>query len=187
MQGCMHVEGFGSATTSRGRVSEFVIWREVMADDIRNVFISHIHEDDAGLGKVKSLLDSKGVKIRDYSINRDNPNNAHSEEYIKNQILAPRIQKSGALAVYITSDTKESKYVDWEIQYAAKLGKRVIGIWAQGENGCEIPEALEKYADAVVGWNGGRVIDALNGTVQGWYNPDGSPCNERDIKRYSCG
>jgi ribonuclease BN (tRNA processing enzyme) len=33
-----------------------------MADnDIRNVFISHVHEDDAGLGKLKDLLKTTPV------------------------------------------------------------------------------------------------------------------------------
>ena len=30
-----------------------------MSDDIRNVFISHIHEDDEGIAKIKELLKSK--------------------------------------------------------------------------------------------------------------------------------
>ena len=35
------------------------------------------------------------MECRDYSIRADNPNNAHNEEYIKYQILAPRIQQAG--------------------------------------------------------------------------------------------
>ena len=31
--------------------------------------------------------------------------------------------------------------------------KRIIGVWAPGSAGCEVPEPLEKYADAIVGWN----------------------------------
>ena len=42
------------------------------------------------------------MAIRDYSIRSDNPNNAHSEDYIKYQILAPRIRQSGVLVVYIS-------------------------------------------------------------------------------------
>ena len=47
-----------------------------MADDTKNVFVSHVHEDDAGLGKLKDLLKANGMTIRDYSISSDNPNNA---------------------------------------------------------------------------------------------------------------
>ena len=158
-----------------------------MADEIKNVFISHVHEDDEGLGKLKDLLKKNGLGIRDYSINADNPNNAHSEEYIKTQILAPRIQQSSTLVVYITPNTKNSDYVNWEIEYAQSIDKRIVGVWAQGEHGCEIPEALNKYADAIVGWKGNRIIDAIGGKIIGWENPDGTQCTPREIKRYSCG
>ncbi len=158
-----------------------------MANEIKNVFISHIHEDDDGLGKLKNLLDNNGISIRDYSISSDNPNNAKSEEYIKTQILAPRIMASGALVVYVSPDTKDSSYVNWEIEYAQKNDKRIVGVWADGEKGCEVPEALNKYADAVVGWTGDQIIDAINGKIDTWENPDGTECSPRDIDRYSCG
>lgn len=157
-----------------------------MPDQTKNVFISHVHEDDEGLGKLKSLLDNNGMTIRDYSIKSDNPNNAHSEEYIKSQILAPRIQSCSTMIVYISPDTKESHYVNWEIEYAQKEGKRIVGVWENGEKGCEVPDALADYADAVVGWHGNSIIDAINGEINGWEQPDGSPCEPRDIKRYSC-
>ena len=114
-----------------------------MADETKNIFISHIHEDDEGLDKLKSLLKDNGMTPRDYSINADNPNNAHSEDYIKSQVLAPRIRQSGTLVVYISPETMDSDYVNWEIEYAQKQGKRIVGVWAHGEAGCEVPEALD--------------------------------------------
>ena len=158
-----------------------------MADETKNIFISHIHEDDKGLGKLKSLLKDNGMTTRDYSINADNPNNARSEDYIKSDILAPRIRQSSTLAVYISPETKGSQWVDWEIEYAYKQDKRIVGVWAHGEAGCEAPEALNKYADAVVGWTGNRIIDAINGKINGWENPDGTKREPRSIERYSCG
>ncbi|MDP6588754.1 MAG: TIR domain-containing protein [Alphaproteobacteria bacterium] len=102
------------------------------------------------------------------------------------EILAPRIQQSGVMLVYISSETKDSEYVDWEIEYAHKNEKRVIGVWADGEAGCELPEALKDLSDAVVGWTGDRIIDAINGKIDGWYNPDGTTVTRRDINRYKC-
>ena len=158
-----------------------------MVDEIKNIFISHVHEDDEGLKNLKNLIKENGMTPRDYSINADNPNNAHSEEYIKSQILAPRIQQSGTVVVYISPETKESDYVNWEIDYAQKHEKRIVGVWAQGEAGCEVPEALSKYADAVIGWQGNRIIDAISGRIDDWENPDGIKCAPKEIKRYSCG
>lgn len=155
--------------------------------DTKNVFVSHIHEDDDGLVKLKDLLKSNGMTIRDYSIRSDNPNNAHSEDYIKQKILAPRIQQCSTLVVYLTPDTNNSEWVDWEIEYAHKSEKRIVGVYAHGKSGCQIPEALDKYADAVVGWTGNNIINAINGHIDGWQNPDGTPRPPRQIERYSCG
>ena len=157
-----------------------------MADDIKNVFVSHVHEDDAGLGRLKNMLRANGMTIRDYSIRSDNPNRAHSEGYIKSEILGPRIRQCSTVVVYLSPETKDSDYVNWEIEYAHGKDKRIVGVWAEGERGCELPPALNKYADAVVGWTGNRIIDAINGKIDDWENPDGSPTPPRPIKRFSC-
>lgn len=158
-----------------------------MTSDTKNIFISHIHEDDPGLSKFKRLLAENGMTVRDYSVNADNPNNAHSEDYIREQILAPRIKQSSTLVVYISPQTKDSTYVNWEIECAQKNDKRIVGVWAHGEGGCEIPEALGDYADAIVGWTGHRIIDAINGNIDRWEDPGGTERTPREIKRYSCG
>jgi hypothetical protein len=158
-----------------------------MADQTKNVFISHVHEDDAGLGKVKDLLAKNGMTIRDSSINSSNPNEAKSADYIKSSILAPQIQWAGTLVVYVSPQTKNSEWVNWEIEYAHKLGKRIVGVWENGAKDCELPEALNDYADAVVGWHGNSIIDAINGNTDKWEKPDGQPYNMRAITRHPCG
>jgi len=157
-----------------------------MADETKNVFVSHVHEDDPGLGKLKGLLKANGMTIRDFSINSDNPNRAKSDEYIKSEILAPRIQHCATLVVYVSPETKDSDYVNWEIEYAHSKDRRIVGVWADGEKGCELPKALTKYHDAVVGWTGNRIIDAINGKIDGCENPDGSKPSPRQINRYCC-
>jgi hypothetical protein len=153
--------------------------------DTKNVFISHVHEDDDGLKKLNDLLASKGMEIRDSSIHKGKENEAKSPEYIKS-LLAGQIQWAGTFITYVTPGTKNSAWVNWEIEYAHKEGKRIVGVWGHGDNNCEVPEALKRYADAVVGWNGDRIVDAINGKINDWENPDGSACAPRPIKRYSC-
>ncbi|GER07166.1 hypothetical protein GCM10007972_18130 [Iodidimonas muriae] len=157
-----------------------------MAEETRNVFISHVHEDDDGLGKMKELLGKRGFNIRDGSINAEKPNNATSPEYIKSQILAPRIQWAGTMIVYISPETRNSPWVNWEIEYAHRLGKRIVGVWAHGAAQCDVPDALDQYADAVVGWNSDRIIDAITGHVNDWRTPEGDLRTDRPITRYSC-
>ena len=158
-----------------------------MATGTHNVFISHIHEDDDGLTKLKELLDSHGFSIRDASIDAEKPNNAQSPDYIKSVILAPRIQWAGTMLVYISPETQNSEYVDWEVEYAHKLGKRIVGVWAQGDKDCPTPQAVDDYADAVVAWNGDAIIRAINGESGSWQTPVGTPKPSRVIARYSCG
>lgn len=151
----------------------------------RNVFISHVHKDDSGLQKLKNLLAPKGMEVRDASIHTGKFNNATDPNYIKTQILAPAINWAGVFICYVTPETKDSDWVAWEIEYAAKQDKRIVGVWAYGESECELPAALKEYADAVVGWNGDAIIDAING-ADTWQKPDGGDCDPVPLKRHPC-
>lgn len=157
-----------------------------MDGDIKNVFISHVHEDDHGLAALKGLVERGGLTIRDSSINSSNPNDAKHHGYIKSEILAPQIRWASTLLVYITPKTKESEWVNWEIEYAAKEGKRIIGVYAHGANECDIPEALEKYADDVRAWNSDGVVQAILGETNEWRSPTGALRDPRSINRHGC-
>jgi len=157
-----------------------------MPNDKKNVFISHIHEDDSGLDKLKDLLAKSGMEVSDYSITADKPNNAKDPEYIKSSILGPRIDQCSTMIVYISPDTKDSKWVEWEIEAAHKKDKTIVGVWEHGSQGCEIPEALEKYGDAIVGWTGEHIVDAVNGDYCQFDSPDGTPSGKAPITRHPC-
>ena len=156
-----------------------------MADIDKNVFVSHIHEDDAEVGKLKHLLSKQGFNIRDYSVTKDNPNKAHNPDYIKQEILKPRLDASSVVAVIVTPDTKDSDWVDWEVEYAKQHDKHIVCIWANGHAECEAPQSLEDYADAFVSWDSDKIIDALEG---GKYEEDciGVPRPQGQLKPPKC-
>lgn len=158
-----------------------------MASEKRNVFVSHIHKDDAGLTDFTNLLANNGMEVRNYSITSDKENNAKSPDYIKYQILAPRIDACSTLVVYLTSATKQSDWVNWEIDYAFKHGKTIVGVWERGSRGCDLPESLEDHFDAIVGWSSENIIDAINGEFRGASNADGTPMTYSvPIDRHPC-
>jgi hypothetical protein len=159
---------------------------QVMENDVNNVFISHIHEDDSRLPDLKNLLEIGGRTVRDSSINSEKPNNATSPDYIKSEILAPQIQWAGTLVVLVSPGTHESEWVNWEIEYAHKLGKRIVGVWDRGAAECDLPEKLDEYADAVVGWQAERIIDAIDGKTNTWETSTGEARAARAIARYQC-
>lgn len=150
-----------------------------------NVFISHIHEDDPYLGKLKDLLAKREFAIRDSSINETRPNNAKSPDYIRDDILAPRIRWAGTVIVLVSPETKDSEYVQWEIDYADRHDKRIVAVHTPGSANCDLPEGLEDYADAIVAWNGDDILAAVRGD-EIWQDSDGAPRPVLDIARYGC-
>jgi hypothetical protein len=124
--------------------------------------------------------------VRDSSVHKGKFNDASDPNYIKSGILAPLIQWAGTFICYVSPQTKNSDWVNWEIEYAAKQGKRIVGVWQHGDMSCDLPTALEEYADAVVGWNGDAIIDAINGKDESQL-PDGSECASVPLKRHPCG
>lgn len=157
--------------------------------DTKNIFISHVHEDDKLLPRLKGLISRAGMEVRDGSINSDKPNQASNEDYIKREILAPRIQWASTLVVLITHETAQSDWVNWEIKFAIEQGKNIVGVFAEGSTDADIPEELGKHATAIVGWQGDHIVDAINGNITGWDDPvTGNPrtTGAWAVKRYSC-
>jgi hypothetical protein len=157
-----------------------------VSDGVKNIFISHVHEDDEIVQDLRDLLKKKGHDVRDSSIDSSKPNEAENESYIKSGILAPNIRWASTVVVLISPETHASEWVNWEIEYAENQGKRIVGVWVRGAQQADLPEALEIYADAIVGWQGDRVMDAITGTIENWIQPDGHERAARSIPRYSC-
>ena len=153
----------------------------------KNVFISHVHEDDEEVQALKELLKRSGYEIKDGSIDSRKPNEAKSPDYIKYKILAPRINWASVMIVLISPETHTSDYVEWEIDHAEKKDKRIVGVSVRGGQESDLPKSFEMYGDTLVGWQSQSVVDAIEGRIDGWHSPTGEPLSrDRDITRYSC-
>lgn len=150
-----------------------------------NLFVSHYGGDEDKIDNVKSLLSKKGYQVRDGSIKESEPNRAKDESYIKEKILAPQIKWAGCMIVLIGPKTASREWVDWEIEYAMKQGKRIVGVFLQGAKDSDVPQALQKYGDALVGWNSGNLAEAISGKNI-WLNADNTERAENASSRSSC-
>lgn len=147
----------------------------------KNIFVSHYHTDAKKIEKLKSLLDKHGMKMKDSSIYEDkNPNNAHNEEYIKS-IIRPKINWAGTMIVLVGNDTSKSEYVNWEIEHAAREGKRIVGVYLPGKSDKKLPEALIKYGNSLQKWDGKSIISGINGD-----NTWNGPKRSWDTTRTTC-
>lgn len=157
-----------------------------MATGGKDVFISHHSKDEEHLHKMKELLEKKGYSIRNSSITSDKPNNASSENYIKT-MLSSRIRWASVCVVLVGPETHSREWVEWEIEYAHKHGKRIVGVYCHGGTEADVPEALNKYGAALVPWNADGIMKAISGETNRWCDPSGSDRDPVfDIKRIVC-
>lgn len=146
----------------------------------RHVFISHHHADDAEVSNLTSLLGKKGYDIRNSSIRAKPANQRRIEQGLVKEatlkrLLRMKISWASVVVVLIGKKTHERPWVNWEIEQANTLNKRIVGVYAQGAKESEIPPALEKYATSISGWNSESIMSAIDGTANAFENPDGTP------------
>ncbi len=145
----------------------------------RHVFISHHHKDDAHVTKLTSLLSRNGYDIRNSSI-RARPENQRRldrneiPERTLKRLLRMKMSWASTVVVLIGKQTHSRPWVNWEIEKANQLGKRIVGVFTQGGTKADIPPAFEKYGSALVGWNSDSIVAAIDGSENPFQNPDGS-------------
>ncbi|MBQ3545597.1 MAG: TIR domain-containing protein [Lachnospiraceae bacterium] len=160
-----------------------------MSNEVKNIFVSHQHNDADKIEAFKELIGKHGINMRDSSIYESKlKNNAKNEQYIKQELIKPQIKWAGTVVVLIGKDTAKSDYVNWEIRTAAEMGKRIVGVYLQGAKEEDIPEELNEYGFSIVGWNGEKIVRAIEGENNDWEKPDGTlrDSNTMGLTHYTC-
>ncbi len=145
----------------------------------RHVFISHHHADDQSVSDMTSLLAKKGYDIRNSSIrakpaNQERLDKGLIKKEVLQRLLRMKIAWASTTVVLIGKETHSRPWVNWEIEQANKLGKRIVGVYERGNTEAKVPSALEKYASSIVNWNSDSMIGAIDGSANSFQNPDGS-------------
>lgn len=148
----------------------------------RHVFISHHHKDDAHVTKLTNLLSRNGYDIRNSSIRAKPANQRRLDENRVNdrtiqRLLRMKMSWASTVVVLIGKQTHSRKWVNWEIEKANQLSKRIVGVYTQGGTQADIPPAFEKYGSTLVGWNTDSIMAAIDGGANTFQNPDGSTRN----------
>jgi hypothetical protein len=113
-----------------------------------NLFISFDWDDRYQVNGFRSMLANPMVyplNHRDTSVKHDYSEFGNQE--IKNQILR-KIQQSNVTVCLISQKTKNSDWVNWELEQSRRLGKRIVGIILKDQpvvtlQGC--PEFFTRY------------------------------------------
>ena len=99
-----------------------------MTDDIRNVFISHIHEDDEGIDKIKGLAEKHGMTVRNGSV-------TSGQTQFSNQRGLHQVPDSGA-AHQMVERARRVHFARHQTQLVGGLGNRIRPQPGQEGRGC---------------------------------------------------
>ena len=141
-----------------------------------NVFISHYGEDEPHLDRLRERLHEIGCEVRNSSIERKD----YRENHVADSTIAAEIRShinwAGTFIVMIGEHTHERPWVNYEIRYAARQGKTIVGIYEYGcKDNVELPEAYKRYGGSPLGWNSlEKLDDIISGQVPAPEAPDGT-------------
>ena len=125
--------------------------REGEKEGRRNVFISFAFEDidNVNLLRAQAKNEKSPIEFNDWSVS--DPINSDRAPYIK-QKIGERITQSSLTVVYLSDNTPNSKWVEWEIDESLRRGKQVIGVFAGDSCPTKLPEIIKLNKIKCVPW-----------------------------------
>ena len=127
----------------------------------RHVFISFSTEDldEVNLLRGQAKNENSSLEFDDYSLKE--PFDSENAEYVR-QGLREKIRLSSVTVVYLTENSADSKWVDWEIRESIRLGKGVVGMFKGDRSPPRLPPALREAKAEIVPWRHKELTDAIN-------------------------
>jgi hypothetical protein len=144
----------------------------------KHVFISHHHADDEHVTRLTDMLKRNGYDIRNSSIRAKPANQERLDKGLVSDRTIQRLLKmkmswASTVVVLIGKETHNRPWVNWEIDKANELGKRIVGIFTRGGTAADIPSAFEDYGGALVNWNSASLMAAIEGADSPFETPEG--------------
>lgn len=144
----------------------------------KNVFISHHHGDDSYVDSFQKMLGRSNYQVRNSSVRMKPANERRvrqgrvSDDTIK-RLLRMKMRWASTVVVLIGPKTHTRPWVNWEIEQAHKLGKRIVGVYLKGGTNVNVPKALDDYGQAIVKWATKSIVGAIEGKNNRFENPSG--------------
>ena len=131
----------------------------------RNVFISFDHRDvvEVNLLRGQAKNENNDLEFNDYSLKE--PFNSERAEYIKSGIRE-KIRQSSVTAIYVTDNTHESEWVEWEARESIAQGKGVICIHKGEAPPAKLPSFVSDLKLKIVPWKHKELADAIEEASQ---------------------
>jgi len=139
--------------------------RKAAEPEKHNVFISFAMEDEkeVNLLRGQAKREDSDLEFNDYSVKEafDSKNAENVRRGIRE-----KIKQCSVILVFVSNDTGNSKWVDWEIRESFRLGKGVVAMYSGKTKPTNLPPAIEEFKVRLVPWKQKVITDAIHGAAQ---------------------
>jgi hypothetical protein len=127
----------------------------------RSIFISFAGDDlnEVNLLRAQAKNEKTDLDFVDRSLKE--PFDSKNEEYIKRGIRE-RIKQCSVTVVYVTENSINSTWVDWEIRESIALGKGIIAMYKGDSPPSKVPAAIEEFNIKLVSWSHEELSKAID-------------------------
>lgn len=124
---------------------------------IYTVFICHDWEYSEDYYRICDFLnDARNFGWRDLSVPEHDP--LDTDDMLQKN-LRDQIRPADVMLVMAGMYSARSGWMDWEMEFARRIGKPIIGIRPWGN--VQLPVVVQHNADEIVGWNSATIVDAI--------------------------
>ncbi len=134
--------------------------KDASSDTSPHVFISFAYEDidEVNLLRGQAKNENTDLQFDDFSVKEafDSTN----ADYIKRQIREC-IDRCSVTVVYLTEESANSKWVNWEIEESLKRGKGVVGVHKGDAPPGKLPSVFRENGCKAVKWGHEELTSAI--------------------------
>ena len=125
--------------------------RKKAGEGAPNVFLSFAYEDidEINLLRAHARNEKSDIEFNDWSVK--DPFDSERAAYIREKI-GERISQCSTVVVFLSQNTSDSHWVEWEVQHALSKGKHVIAVHSGDKPSAAIPQFIRDARAAVVSW-----------------------------------
>lgn len=131
----------------------------------RNVFISFATEDMDEVNLLRGQAKDKSTELNFSDRSIRVPFDSDDAEYIRRGIRE-KMKQVSVTVVYLSEDTEDSRWVDWEIRESHRLGKGVVGLHKGQSPPARMPPAIEELGVQVISWTHENLMQAIEDAAE---------------------
>ncbi|MFC1945432.1 TIR domain-containing protein [Chloroflexota bacterium] len=139
--------------------------RESDQPERRNVFISFAAEDVALVNFLRGQAKNENSNLDFIDRSLQEPYKSENEEYIRRGIRE-RIRQTSVTVCFLTDNTAQSEWVDWEIRESVNLGKGVIAVYQGEKPPSNLPSVIRELNIRLVTWKQAELTAAIEQSAE---------------------